>query len=53
MSVILILLLISLLIAGGFLFAFLWGVKDGQWDDDEAFATRILFDTKPNQPTKK
>ena len=44
----------SLLIAGGFLFAFLWCVKDGQYDDDYSPAHRILFDetstTNNNKP---
>jgi len=44
MSVIILLLLASLLIAAGFLFAFLWGVQDHQFDDDYAPPKRILFD---------
>lgn len=44
MSVIVILLLVSLAIAGGFLVAFLWSVKDGQFEDDYSPAQRILFD---------
>ena len=44
MSVIVILLLVSLAIAGGFLIAFLWSVKDGQFEDDYAPAQRILFE---------
>jgi cbb3-type cytochrome oxidase maturation protein len=46
MSVIIILLIVSISIAGGFLFAFLWSVKDGQFDDDQSPAHRILFDDK-------
>jgi len=34
----------SLLISGGFLFAFIWNVKDGQYEDDYSPAHRILFD---------
>lgn len=48
MSVIIILLITSITIAGGFLVAFLWSVKDGQYDDTESPAQRILFDNKPN-----
>ena len=48
MSVIIILLIISICIAGGFLIAFLWSVKDGQFDDDESPAQRMLFDNKKN-----
>lgn len=44
MSVIIIILSISLLIAGGFLIGFIWGVKDGQFEDDFSPANRILFD---------
>ena len=43
----------SLLIAGGFLLAFLWCVKDGQFEDDYSPAHRILFDdTIKNKSTK-
>lgn len=44
MAVILLLLAASLLIAGGFLVAFLWSVKDGQMDDDYSPSVRILFE---------
>ncbi|MDI1233216.1 MAG: cbb3-type cytochrome oxidase assembly protein CcoS [bacterium] len=46
MSVIIILLIISLLIAGGFLIGFLWSVKDGQFDDQQSPAQRMLFDNE-------
>lgn len=46
MSVIIILLIVSILIAGGFLIGFLWGVKDGQFDDATSPAQRILFDNE-------
>ncbi|MDP2304239.1 MAG: cbb3-type cytochrome oxidase assembly protein CcoS [Ignavibacteria bacterium] len=44
MSVIIILILFSILIAGGFLIAFLWAVKSGQMDDKYTPSVRILFD---------
>jgi cbb3-type cytochrome oxidase maturation protein len=44
MSVIILLLLVSIFIAGGFLVAFMWSVRDGQFDDDYSPARRILFD---------
>ena len=44
MSVILILIACSLLVAGGFLAGFLWSVRTGQFDDDISPAVRILFD---------
>jgi cbb3-type cytochrome oxidase maturation protein len=44
MSVIILLILFSILIAGGFLIAFLWAVKSGQLDDKYTPSVRILFD---------
>ena len=53
MSVIIIMLIGSLIIAGGFLIAFLWSVKDGQFDDEYSPPHRILFDdTINNKPIK-
>ncbi|HRH99949.1 MAG TPA: cbb3-type cytochrome oxidase assembly protein CcoS [Saprospiraceae bacterium] len=46
MSVIIILLVVSILIAGSFLIAFLWSVKDGQFDDHFSSSQRMLFDDK-------
>ncbi|MEP7195719.1 MAG: cbb3-type cytochrome oxidase assembly protein CcoS [Saprospiraceae bacterium] len=46
MSVIILLLSFSFLIAVAFLIAFLWSVNDGQFDEDESPAQRILFDSK-------
>ena len=47
MSVIVILLIASISVAAIFLFAFIWGVKSGQFEDDFSPASRILFDDKP------
>ncbi len=47
MSVIFILLIVSVTVAGIFLFAFLWGVRGGQFEDDYSPASRILFDDAP------
>lgn len=44
MSVIIILIAVSVLVAGGFLVAFLWSVKTGQMDDDYTPSIRMLFD---------
>jgi len=44
MSVIVILIIVSVLVAGGFLIAFLWSVKTGQMDDDYTPSIRILFE---------
>lgn len=49
MSVIIVMLIGSLIIAGGFLFAFLWSVKDGQFEDEYSPAHRILFDDTVNK----
>ena len=44
MSVIFLLILFSLLLAIGFLIAFIWSVKSGQYDDDYTPSVRMLFD---------
>jgi cbb3-type cytochrome oxidase maturation protein len=44
MSVVVILLLASVAVAVGFLIAFLWAVRHGQYDDLETPSVRILFD---------
>jgi cbb3-type cytochrome oxidase maturation protein len=48
MSVLLILIAASMLVAGGFLAAFIWSVKKGQYDDDYTPSVRMLFDDKPS-----
>jgi cbb3-type cytochrome oxidase maturation protein len=50
MSVIIVLLGFSLLVAGGFLIAFLVAVRSGQFDDRETPSIRMLFDDRPKQP---
>lgn len=42
----------SLLLAIGFLTAFIWSVKSGQLDDDYTPGVRILFDDKPSKKEK-
>jgi cbb3-type cytochrome oxidase maturation protein len=44
MSVIVILLIASISVASIFLIAFIWNVKNGQFDDDYSPPRRILFD---------
>ena len=44
MSIILLLILISLVVAMGFLIAFIWAVKSGQFDDDYTPSMRVLLD---------
>ncbi|OFY85401.1 MAG: cytochrome oxidase maturation protein, cbb3-type [Bacteroidetes bacterium RIFCSPLOWO2_12_FULL_35_15] len=62
MSALFILIGASLIIAIGFLIAFIWSVKSGQYDDDYTPSVRMLFDdefaSKPKelktvQPVKK
>jgi cbb3-type cytochrome oxidase maturation protein len=44
MSVMFVLIGASILVAAGFLMAFLWSVKNGQYDDDYTPSIRMLFD---------
>ena len=44
MSVLVVLVIVSVLVAGSFLCAFIWSVKKGQYDDDYAPSVRMLFD---------
>jgi len=53
MSVIFILLGASLLIAIGFLIAFLWSVKTNQFEDDYTPSVRMLFDNDVKQTTQE
>lgn len=50
MSVFIILIAASILVAGGFLAAFLWSVRDGQYDDDYTPSVRMLFDDGVDGP---
>ena len=49
MSVIIILIGASLLVASGFLIAYLWAVKSGQYDDKYTPSVRILFEDSNKQ----
>ena len=44
MSVIIVLLIASITVAAIFLFAFIWSVKNGQYEDETSPPMRILFD---------
>ncbi len=44
MSALFLLIAISLLVALGFLAAFLWATRSGQYDDDYTPAVRMLFE---------
>ncbi len=53
MSAIIFLIFIGIIVAGGFLAAFIWAVRSGQYDDDYSPSVRMLFDykTKENDET--
>lgn len=44
MQIIFVLILISLVLAAGFLLSYLWAAREGQFDDDYTPAVRMLFD---------
>lgn len=44
MEIIFLLILISLLVAAGFLLAYIWATRAGQFDDDYTPSVRMLFD---------
>ena len=52
MTVIIILIIVSILVATGFLVAFLWAVRSGQYDDTYSPSVRILFDEKKPKSKK-
>lgn len=47
MSALFILVIASILVAGGFLGAFLWSVRDGQYDDQLGASWRSIYDDEP------
>ena len=52
MSVIVILIIVGILVAGAFLAGFIWAVKSGQYDDTYSPAVRMLFDdSTPGEDT--
>ncbi|MEO6682642.1 MAG: cbb3-type cytochrome oxidase assembly protein CcoS [Ginsengibacter sp.] len=53
MSVMIILLGASLVVALIFLGAFIWSVRSGQYEDDFSPAHKILFEDKPTKNTTK
>lgn len=44
---------ISLVVAAGFLAAFLWAARDDQFDDLDSPARRMLHDDAPLPPSKR
>lgn len=53
MSAIIVLIIIGVVVAGGFLAAFIWAVRSGQYDDDYSPSVRILFDNKTDEEDEK
>lgn len=53
MSVILILIITSIVVAVAFLGAFMWAVRSGQYDDTYSPSVRMLFDDEPIEASKK
>jgi cbb3-type cytochrome oxidase maturation protein len=47
MNIIFMLIGVSLLMALGFLLAFVWSVRSGQMEDDYTPSVRMLFEDKP------
>ena len=48
MSIIFVLIIISVVIAGGFLLVFFWAAGSGQFDDLYTPSVRMLFDEQVN-----
>ena len=53
MSVIIILIIIGIVVASGFLAAFLWAVRSGQYDDTVSPSVRMLYENKKKKKNKK
>ena len=52
MSAIYLLVGVSLFLAIGFLAAFFWSVKNGQYEDDYSPAVKVLFDDSSDKSTE-
>ncbi len=53
MSVVVVLIGVSVLVAASFLVAFLWAVKTGQFEDKYTPSVRILFDDEKKKEEEK
>ena len=53
MEALFILLIFSVILGAGFLMAFLWAQRSGQFDDTETPAMRILFDDADAERLKR
>jgi cbb3-type cytochrome oxidase maturation protein len=52
MSVFLVLIPLSIVLAAGFLWAFIWAVRSGQYDDTHTPSLRVLLEDAPVAPRK-
>lgn len=52
MGVLILLIIVSLIVALGFLFAFLWSVKSGQYEDEYTPSVRMLFEDEHSGKTE-
>ncbi len=52
MSVLFVLLIVSLIVAIGFLSAFIWAIRSGQFEDSYTPSIRMLFDDKISNTNK-
>lgn len=52
MKIMLFLILVSLTVAAGFLLAYLFAARNGQFDDDTTPAIRMLFDSTIHEENK-
>ena len=53
MDALIVLIVVSMLVAGLFLVAFLWAVKKGQYEDSFSPSIRILFEEKSEESDVK
>lgn len=53
MYIMVLLILVSLIVALGFLGAFWWAVRSGQYEDDYTPSVRMLLDDEPTESLNK
>ena len=53
MNALFVLITVSMIVAVGFLIAFIWSVKNGQYDDNYTPSVRMLFDQEIITDTPK
>jgi cbb3-type cytochrome oxidase maturation protein len=53
MKAIFLLIILSLIVAVGFLGAFIWAVRSGQYDDDYTPSIRMLFEDRKSETNKE